>query len=181
MKPSRPWPPSPRLWPRQCGRSGKAFVILDGTLLPIDRIAADTPYYSGKHKRHGMNVQVLTDPSGRLLWASQALPGSRPDCRETAQNHRSPHRSRTQMLGGQGVSRRRRTRPRTVSAPAPQAVEAPPQHHPRQDPLSRRAGHGPQGVAPPAEAPLQHQPHHRCREGRPGPSPRINVRLEKAQ
>ncbi len=36
----------------------KAFVILDGTLLPIDRIAADTPYYSGKHKRHGMNVQV---------------------------------------------------------------------------------------------------------------------------
>ncbi|MEU0103545.1 transposase family protein [Streptomyces sp. NPDC006267] len=54
----------------------KAFVILDGTLLPIDRIAADTPYYSGKHKRHGMNVQVLTDPSGRLLWASPALPGS---------------------------------------------------------------------------------------------------------
>lgn len=30
----------------------KAFVILDGTLLPIDRIAADTPYYPGKHKRH---------------------------------------------------------------------------------------------------------------------------------
>ncbi len=25
----------------------KAFVILDGTLLPIDRIGADTPYYSG--------------------------------------------------------------------------------------------------------------------------------------
>lgn len=45
----------------------KAFVILDGTLLPIDRIAADTPYHSGKHKRHGMNVQVLTDPFGRLL------------------------------------------------------------------------------------------------------------------
>ncbi|MFF2189444.1 transposase family protein [Streptomyces sp. NPDC058155] len=54
----------------------KAFVILDGTLLPIDRIAADTPHYSGKHKRHGMNVQVLTVPFGWLLWASQALPGS---------------------------------------------------------------------------------------------------------
>jgi hypothetical protein len=27
--------------------SAKAYVILDGTLLPIDRIAADTPYYSG--------------------------------------------------------------------------------------------------------------------------------------
>lgn len=57
----------------------KAFVILDGTLLPIDRIAADTPYYSGKHKCHGMNVQVLTDPFGRLLWASPALPGSTHD------------------------------------------------------------------------------------------------------
>lgn len=57
----------------------KAFVILDGPLLPIDRIAADTPYYSRKHKRHGMNVQVLTDPSGRLLWASPALPGSTHD------------------------------------------------------------------------------------------------------
>ncbi|MEU6848020.1 transposase family protein [Streptomyces sp. NPDC046716] len=57
----------------------KAFVILDGTPLPIDRIAADTPYYSGKHKRHGMNVQVLTDPFGRLLWASPALPGSTHD------------------------------------------------------------------------------------------------------
>jgi hypothetical protein len=55
------------------------FVILDGTLLPIDRIAADTPYYSGKRKRHGMNVQVLTDPFGRLLWASPALPGSTHD------------------------------------------------------------------------------------------------------
>ncbi|MET4674523.1 hypothetical protein ABID94_007450 [Streptomyces sp. PvR018] len=57
----------------------KAFVILDGTLLPIDRIATDTPYHSGKHKRHGMNVQVLTDPVGRLLWASPALPGSTHD------------------------------------------------------------------------------------------------------
>ncbi|MEU9616484.1 transposase family protein [Streptomyces sp. NPDC048209] len=56
-----------------------AFVILDGTLLPIDRIAADTPYYSGRHKRHGMNVQILTDPFGRLLWASPALPGSTHD------------------------------------------------------------------------------------------------------
>jgi hypothetical protein len=56
--------------------STKAFVMLDGTLLPIDRVAADRPFYSGKHKKHGMNVQVITDPHGRLLWASPALPGS---------------------------------------------------------------------------------------------------------
>jgi hypothetical protein len=58
----------------------KAYVVLDGTLISIDRVGmragADRPYYSGKHKRHGLNVQVLTDPAGRLLWASPALPGS---------------------------------------------------------------------------------------------------------
>ncbi|MET9524528.1 IS5 family transposase [Streptomyces coeruleorubidus] len=56
--------------------SAKAFVILDGTLLPIDRIAADRPFHSGKHKEHGLNVQVIADPHGRLLWASPALPGA---------------------------------------------------------------------------------------------------------
>ncbi|MCY0945690.1 transposase family protein [Streptomyces antarcticus] len=57
----------------------KAYVILDGTLLLIDRIAADRPYYSGKKKHHGMNVQVLADPAGRLIWASDALPGATHD------------------------------------------------------------------------------------------------------
>ncbi|PJE95720.1 IS5/IS1182 family transposase [Streptomyces carminius] len=61
--------------------STKAFVLLDGTLLPIDRIAADRPFYSGEHKKHGMNVQILADPSGRLLWASPTLPGAVHDVR----------------------------------------------------------------------------------------------------
>jgi hypothetical protein len=51
-------------------------VILDGTLVPIDRIAADRPYFSGKHHRHGLNVQVLSGSRGQLLWASPALPGA---------------------------------------------------------------------------------------------------------
>ncbi|TDC40767.1 transposase family protein [Micromonospora sp. KC213] len=53
-----------------------AYAILDGTLIPIDRIADQKPYYSGKHKRHGVNVQVIADAAGRLVWASPALPGS---------------------------------------------------------------------------------------------------------
>ncbi|MGW7823624.1 IS5 family transposase [Streptomyces puniciscabiei] len=61
--------------------SVKAYLILDGTLLPIDRIAADRPFYSGKHKKHGMNVQVIADPFGRLLWASPAMPGAVHDVR----------------------------------------------------------------------------------------------------
>ncbi|MFB9730351.1 transposase family protein [Haloechinothrix salitolerans] len=57
----------------------KAFVILDGTLIAIDRVHHQRPYYSGKHKRHGVNVQLLADPAGRLIWASPALPGSTHD------------------------------------------------------------------------------------------------------
>ncbi|MEV0609445.1 transposase family protein [Polymorphospora rubra] len=53
-----------------------AYAILDGTLIPIDRVADQKPYYSGKHKHHGMNVQVIADAAGRLIWASPALPGS---------------------------------------------------------------------------------------------------------
>jgi hypothetical protein len=53
-----------------------AYAILDGTLIPIDRVADQKPYYSGKHKRHGVNVQVIADPAGRLVWASPALPGA---------------------------------------------------------------------------------------------------------
>jgi DDE superfamily endonuclease len=51
-------------------------VVVDGTLIPIDRVGADRPFYSGKHKRHGMNLQVIASPDGDLLWVSGALPGS---------------------------------------------------------------------------------------------------------
>ena len=56
-----------------------AYAILDGTLTPIDRVADQKPYYSGKHKRHGVNVQVIADAAGRLIWASTALPGATHD------------------------------------------------------------------------------------------------------
>ena len=62
---------------------GKAFVILDGTLLRIDRVGmgsgGDRAYYSGKHKCHGLNVQVIADPIGRMVWISPPLPGARHD------------------------------------------------------------------------------------------------------
>ncbi len=50
-------------------------MILDGTLIPTDRVAADEPYYSQKHRRHRMNVQVIARPDGTPLWFSRALPG----------------------------------------------------------------------------------------------------------
>src|SRR3954454_12337317 len=69
----------------------KAFVILDGTLLSLDRVGMasgyDRGFFSGKHTRHGVNVQVIADPAGRLVWASPALPGARHDL-GAARDHR---------------------------------------------------------------------------------------------
>jgi hypothetical protein len=47
-----------------------------GTLIPIDRVAAGRPFYSGKHRRQGMNLQVIASPDGDVGWVSGALPGS---------------------------------------------------------------------------------------------------------
>lgn len=57
-------------------RSGAALVILDDTLVHIDRNQIDRPFYSGKHKRHGMNLQAIADARGNLLWVSGAIRGS---------------------------------------------------------------------------------------------------------
>jgi hypothetical protein len=57
-------------------KKGHAYVVVDGTLIPIDRVAADRPFYSGKHRKHGMNLQVIASPAGDILWVSGALPGS---------------------------------------------------------------------------------------------------------
>ena len=57
-------------------KDGHAFVVLDGTLIPIDRVAADRPFYSGKHRKHGMNLQVISSPDGEILWVSGPLPGA---------------------------------------------------------------------------------------------------------
>ncbi len=61
---------------RAAKKKGYAYVVLDGTLIPVDRVAADRPFYSGKHKRHGMNLQVIASPAGDILWVSGPLPGS---------------------------------------------------------------------------------------------------------
>jgi len=56
--------------------AGHAYVVIDGTLIPIDRVAADRPFYSGKHRRHGMNLQVIASPDGDIVWVSGPLPGA---------------------------------------------------------------------------------------------------------
>ena len=62
-------------------QQGWAFVSLDGTLIESTRSSARSEaghdlWYSGKHRRHGGNIQVLTDPSGYPVWTSPVEPGS---------------------------------------------------------------------------------------------------------
>src|SRR5882757_7854622 len=63
---------APKLRPalRKAKRRGVAYVIVDGTLIPIDRVAVDRPFYSGKQKPHGVNLQVIASPDGTILWVS---------------------------------------------------------------------------------------------------------------
>lgn len=70
------------------------FVCLDGTL--IETTACHTPsetgadlWYSGKHKRHGGNIQVLTDSAGFPIWTSPVEPGSTHDL-SAARHHVLP-------------------------------------------------------------------------------------------
>jgi Helix-turn-helix of DDE superfamily endonuclease len=55
---------APRLGPalRAGWKAGHAFVVIDGTLIAVGRVAKDRPFYSGKHKKHGMNLQVISSP-----------------------------------------------------------------------------------------------------------------------
>jgi hypothetical protein len=83
---ARPGPPvevldawTPGLDEALVGLGEGDFVIVDGTLIPTDRIRADEPYYSQKHKKHGMNVQVIARPDGTPLWFSRAAPGQTHD------------------------------------------------------------------------------------------------------
>ncbi|MFJ4678598.1 transposase family protein [Kitasatospora sp. NPDC088783] len=51
------------------------YVLVDGTLAECDRVGDGRADYSGKHRRHGVNHQVITGPAGKLVWISRALPG----------------------------------------------------------------------------------------------------------
>lgn len=70
-------------------RAGEvSHLLLDGTLIPTDRCRIPNPdpegkgydwWYSGKHSRHGGNVQIVADATGFPLWAAPVEPGSTPD------------------------------------------------------------------------------------------------------
>ena len=72
---------------RALGRAkeaGLSHLNLDGTVVRTDRVS--TPgtngaylWWSGKHKHHGGNIQVLSAPGGWPLWTSGVRPGREHD------------------------------------------------------------------------------------------------------
>jgi DDE superfamily endonuclease/Helix-turn-helix of DDE superfamily endonuclease len=72
---------APTLGQAMTGITRLAYAILDGTLIRTDRLTGpqDRRHYSGKHRCHGVNAQVIADPAGRLTWISPALPGATHD------------------------------------------------------------------------------------------------------
>jgi hypothetical protein len=70
--------------------AGYAYVVIDGTLIPIDRVAADWPFYSGKHRHHGMNLQVISAPDGEIMWVSGPRRGGRHRTRRQAARAAQP-------------------------------------------------------------------------------------------
>ena len=72
----------------QAVRDGLPYLILDGTLVPIDRIAECKTsvkgkeidaWYSGKARAFCGNVQALAYPDGIPAWISEVHPGSEHD------------------------------------------------------------------------------------------------------
>ena len=169
---------------RDAKRAGHAYVILDGTLIPIDRVAADRPFYSGKHKKHGMNLQVIASADGDVLWVSGALPGSVHDkkaewiwggARRAGESR--PGRPRGQGLSGQHLGEG------PVQGQEQAGTAERGQQSPRQAPRPRRKGkRAAQGMEDPRQAPLLPLARRDTREGHPRiAAPRGITRLETAQ
>lgn len=64
---------------RLAKKAGWEYLLVDGTNVPTvafgRKVNRRQIHYSGKCKRHGVNVQTVCAPDGTLLWASAALPG----------------------------------------------------------------------------------------------------------
>lgn len=77
---------------RRARRRGQQVVLLDGTLIPVQRPGdrrRRRAYYNGKHRMFGLTVLALTDLSGNLLWISAAYPGRTAEI-TAARRHRIP-------------------------------------------------------------------------------------------
>ena len=166
---------------RDATKAGHAYVIVDGTVIPASRLAADRPFYSGKHTKHGMNLQVIASPAGDILWISGALPGS-------------VHDKKAEWIWGVPTSSRPRAWSRwpiraTRAAPGPRfptgeeqaRIPEGGQPRPRETPRPRRKGkRAAQNMEDPHQAALLPVARRETRQGHPRfTGPRGITRMKK--
>ena len=135
------------------------YVLVDGTLAECDRVGDGRADYSGKHHRHGVNLQVITDPHGGILWISPALPGRTHDL-TAARRHL--HQTPPAGPGRPGLHRCPRHFRRPGQAPPRQGTDRQaevPEQGTCPAALPRRMRHGhPQGLARLPTSTLQPKP-----------------------
>lgn len=73
--------------PRALREVDSEYLLIDGTLAECDRVGDGRADYSGKHRRHEVNLRVITGSDGRSLWVSPPLPGRTHDL-TAARSHR---------------------------------------------------------------------------------------------
>ena len=114
--------------------AGHAYVVIDGTLIPIGRVAAGRPFYSGKHRRHGMNLQVIASPDGDILWVSGPLPDAVHDLTAARiwGHPAPPGRLRAGGARRQGLPRHRGAHPHPLPGPEQTGLPEGGQPRPRQ-------------------------------------------------
>ena len=121
------------------------YVILDGTLIPIDRVADQRPYYSGKAQTPRGQRPGTRPSRGRLLWASAALPGAVHEVRPPAATASRPRWPGSVSPAYADAAYRAPGPPsRCRSAAAPTTVGHPEavNRSPRPQPGTRRTRHG---------------------------------------
>jgi len=79
--------------------------VVDGTLLPCWSWAGQRQLFSGKHRTTGLNVQLVCDLNGRLVWISDPVDGCRHDSAALASSGVLQTLDPATWMGGQGVCR----------------------------------------------------------------------------
>lgn len=169
-------------WPRRRRTGWPAYLVLDGTLIAIDRVKADRPFYSGKHRKHGVNLQVIAGPDGRLVRVSGALPGSTHDLNAARIWGIIRELAKTGLivLTGQGLPGRGPAHPHSVQGQEQARAQEAGQPLPRPPPRPRRAGERPaQDLEDPHETTLLPTPRRPPRQSDPRPSRARDHRLLK--
>ena len=156
------------------------LLIVDGVHVPTVTFGRKTggqrAFYSGKHKRHGLNVQTVCSPDGELLWAAAPAPGATVDV--TAARKAGIAAMLTSVIGvfadlgylgwdKEVITGRRKPRGKDLTPGAagrePAAGPAPLRRRARQRPAEILESPGRRAALPPGTL-------HRHGQGRPGPA-----------